>query len=365
MSRVRVGIIGAGGIAATHARFYKELGVELTGVCDIIEERALSFAENFGIPRENVFTNYKDLIDSIELDAVSICTPHSSHAEPTIYALRHGVDALVEKPMATSGIEAFEMLKAAEESGRILMVGFQTRFDPEIVAARRFVANGLLGEFYYGESVVGGERRRAIPGESFTRRDISRGGVLLDLGCYALDNAFHILLSPVPVSVYGYTASAIGRRREAVVEGGWKWNPDAFEVEDFFMGIVRFDGGGILLVKVAWAMHNDNLGETFFMGSMGGLKLNPLRLYRDENGYMLTSQVILPRRGEEAWREKMYRFIEAVEKRLPSPIDPVCIVVEQYVIDAFYESAAKHREVDVSIPSEVMDKYIAGRAGLR
>ncbi|MCS7113354.1 MAG: Gfo/Idh/MocA family oxidoreductase [Nitrososphaerota archaeon] len=361
MSGIRIGIIGAGGIAGTHAKFYRELNVKLTGVCDIIEERALSFAEKFGVPKENVFINYKDLIDSVELDAVSVCTPHSAHAEPTIYALKHGLDVLVEKPMATSGVETLEMLKAAEESGRILMVGFQTRFEPEIIAARRFVANGLLGDFYYGESVVGEERRRAIPGESFTRKDISRGGVLLDLGCYALDNAFYILGSPIPNSVYGYAASAIGRRREAVVEGGWRWNPEVFEVEDFFVGIIRLDGGGILLVKVAWAMHNDNLGETFFMGNRGGLKLNPLRLYRDENRYMTTSQVILPRRGEEAWREKIYRFVEAVSKRLPSPIDPVGIVVEQYVIDALYESADKRREVDIKIPPEVLEKYIASK----
>jgi len=180
--KVRVGFIGAGGIANVHARYYRELpNVELVGVAEIIKERGLEFARRWNIPESNVFTDYREMIDKLSLDAVSVTTPHRLHAEPTIYALKHGVHVLVEKPMASTGAEALEMYRAAVSSGRILEVGFQNRFEPQIMAAKRIVASGLLGEFYYGETLADGKRRRGIPTPpTFYTKEMAGGGVVLN-----------------------------------------------------------------------------------------------------------------------------------------------------------------------------------------
>ncbi|ABW02017.1 Gfo/Idh/MocA family protein [Caldivirga maquilingensis] len=363
--KVRVGLIGAGGIANVHARYYRELpNVELVGVAEVVKERGVEFAKRWNIPEGNVFTDYREMIDKLNLDAVSITTPHRFHAEPTIYALKHGVNVLVEKPMASTAGEALEMYRAAASSGKILEVGFQNRFEAQIIAAKRIVAGGLLGEFYYGETLADGRRRRGIPTTpTFYTREMAGGGVLLDLGCYAIDNAMNILGFPEVVSVSGHVFTAIGRSRDAIVEGGWgAWDTEKFEVEDFVVAKIVLRNGGVLMLKEAWAMHNNELGRPFYMGTRGGIKLNPLEVYRDEWGHMTTTTVQLPNR--DAWRDKIGKFIDAVINGKPSPIDPRENVYEQFILEAIYESARQNgAEVKLTIPDEVkpiLNQYTKG-----
>jgi len=353
VQKVRIGIIGAGGIANNHAHYYRQLPeVELAAVADIVEERAKDFAVRWGIPPSNVFTDYVEMLESVELDAVSVCTPHAVHAKPTIEALKRGVHVLVEKPMASKAADALEMYRAARASGKILMVGFQTRWSPELRAARKIVQSGALGKVYYAEATLGG-RRRGIPGSpSFLKRELAGGGALLDIGCYAIDNMMYVLGHPTPLTVSAVTAAAIGPQREAVVEGGWGWDPSMFEVEDFAAAFIRFEGGLTVVFKESWAMHANSLGSAFVLGTKGGLKLSPLELYRDEFGFMTTTTFVLPQ--VDIYRERIRNFVEAVKRGGPSPIDPREIVIEMFIIDAIYESAAKGREVEVKLPPEVL-----------
>lgn len=350
---VKVGIIGTGGIANIHARYYKELpDVELVAVADIDEKRAAEFAEKWGVPENNVFTDYSRMLQSVQLDAVSVCTPHGIHAKPTIEALRKGIHVHVEKPMASRAADALEMWKAAKESGKILMVGFQSRWSPEIVAAKRIVASGSLGRVYYCEATLGG-RRRGIPGSAtFLKRDLAGGGVVLDLGCYAIDNAMHILGFPRPISVSATVEAAIGPQKNSIVECGWGWNPEDFEVEDFAAAFIRLEGGCSIVLKESWAMHLNSLGSAFFLGTKGGLRLSPLEVYRDEWGYMTTTTLTLPQ--VDTYREKVKAFVEAVRKGGPSPIDPREIVIEQFILETVYESASKGKEVEVRLPRELL-----------
>jgi len=214
---VRIGMVGAGGIANYQARFICELPyAKIVGVADVAEDKARDFARRWGVPEENVFENYAEMYESLELDAVSICTPHAVHYDPAVKALGRGLHVLVEKPMAARAQEAYEMWRLSKEKGRILMVGFQTRFSPELIAARRIVAAGLLGRIYYSETTLGG-RRRGIPGPTFTIKKLAGGGVTLDLGCYSLDTAMYVLGFPIPRSVTAFTSSYIGASEEAVV----------------------------------------------------------------------------------------------------------------------------------------------------
>jgi predicted dehydrogenase len=354
--KIKIGFVGAGGIARAHAKYYKNIPfVEFEAVSDIDIEKAKEFAEIYGVPKENVFKDYVDMFDKIQLDGVSICTPHKLHAAPTIYALKKGVNVLVEKPMAATASDALEMLRTAIQYRRILMVGFQNRFSPEIISAKKFAESGLLKGFYYGETVEGRERRRAVPPRlTFIDKELSGGGVLLDLGCYAIDNAMYILGYPEAVKVSGYIYTALGRDKEAAsVVGSWgSWDVERFTVEDFAVGKIVFKNNAVLWLKVAWAMHNDDLGRPFFLGLRGGLKLYPLEIYRDEHGYMTTSSVVLPQK--DVWVVKIGKFVEAIINGLDSPIDPRESVYEMIIIDALYRSAYNGgEEVKIYIPDEV------------
>jgi predicted dehydrogenase len=145
---VRVGIIGAGGIAQAHARHLQTIDdVELRAVCDVREEAAEDIARKFDVPK--TFPHYKDLLREKHIDAVSVCTPNYFHAEPTIAALKAGKHVIVEKPMAMNVAEAEAMVKAAEKARKVLVVGFQFRYTPNAQMLKRASADGRLGRILY------------------------------------------------------------------------------------------------------------------------------------------------------------------------------------------------------------------------
>src|SRR5689334_11212265 len=141
---VRVGIIGAGGIARSHARAYQRVpGVEIVAVADLLPERAEAMSREFNIP--HVFTDHRKLLELDGLDAVSVCTFNQAHRQPTVDALEAGKHVLVEKPLSYALDDAVAMISAARRTGKIMHTGFWQRWQPELQAAKRIVDSGALG----------------------------------------------------------------------------------------------------------------------------------------------------------------------------------------------------------------------------
>src|SRR5215468_11761450 len=98
---VRIGIIGAGGIARIHMMAYQRVpDVEVVAVADVVRERADTFAKTWNIPR--ALSDHRELLALDEIDAVSVCTYNKAHCQPTVDALRAGKHVLVEKPLAAT-----------------------------------------------------------------------------------------------------------------------------------------------------------------------------------------------------------------------------------------------------------------------
>ena len=132
--KIRVGIIGTGWIAEAHMDSYSRMpDVEVVAGADIIPGKAAAFFKRFGI--ENAKTDYashKEMLDdeSLQLDAVSICTYNRQHAGPAIYALQKGINVMLEKPFTVTLDEALEVMKAEKASGKILSIGFNPDLTP-------------------------------------------------------------------------------------------------------------------------------------------------------------------------------------------------------------------------------------------
>ena len=142
MKKIKVAVIGCGGISGAHIDAYiAHPQAEMYALCDINEERLNAKGKQYGITR--LYTDYKKMFAELpELDAVSVCTWNSAHAECAIAALRAGKHVLCEKPMAVTLEECEAMLAAARESGKRLMIGHNQRLAP---AQQRTVAvNGAL-----------------------------------------------------------------------------------------------------------------------------------------------------------------------------------------------------------------------------
>ncbi|MBR0537580.1 MAG: Gfo/Idh/MocA family oxidoreductase, partial [Clostridia bacterium] len=160
--KIKVGIIGTGWIAEAHvANYLKCDDVEIVAAADLVPGKAEKFCKDNGIEGVRLYPDHKSMIDAEELDAVSVCTYNRTHAECTIYALQHGVNVLLEKPMCVTLEEAVEICKAEKASGKILSIGFQPRFDANMKMLKKVVQSGELGDIYYIQT--GGGRRRGIP----------------------------------------------------------------------------------------------------------------------------------------------------------------------------------------------------------
>ena len=145
--RIRVGVIGCGYWGGNLVRNFHELPeADLVGIAELDAERREHLRSRYS--RIKILEDHRQLLDS-DIDAVAIATPPSTHAALSIEALEAGKHVLVEKPLATSIGEADAMLKAAEEAGRILMVGHTFEYNPAVESLRSLVRSGELGNIYY------------------------------------------------------------------------------------------------------------------------------------------------------------------------------------------------------------------------
>ncbi|MCX8205380.1 MAG: Gfo/Idh/MocA family oxidoreductase, partial [Candidatus Nezhaarchaeota archaeon] len=130
MRSLKIAVIGCGPWGLNHARVFKEVeGAELVAVSDVDPARAKLAGARFGV---DWYTSNEELFRRKDLDAVTICTPSSTHAEVALQAVERGLDVLVEKPLATSAEEALRLVRAAEREGVRLAVGHIERFNPGV-----------------------------------------------------------------------------------------------------------------------------------------------------------------------------------------------------------------------------------------
>lgn len=154
MENVKIGIIGCGAIAKIrHIPECKENEhVTIFGVCDKNEDRVQRFARAY---KTRAFTDYKEMLNEPELDAVIICLPHHLHAKVAIEAAKAKKHILVEKPIATSIEDAMAMIEAAEKNEVKLMVAHNQRFVPSYLKAKELLEGGNLGKVYSFKSTFG------------------------------------------------------------------------------------------------------------------------------------------------------------------------------------------------------------------
>ena len=363
--RIRVGIIGTGWIAEAHIQKYLEMpDVDIVAAADLIPGKAEKFLEDFGVEGAACYPSHKELIDAGNVDAVSICTYNATHAECTIYALEHGVHVLLEKPMCVTLEEAVAIRKAEKESGKILSIGFQPRFDNNMKMVKDIVQSGVLGDIYYIQT--GGGRRRGIPtpfGTTFIEADKGAIGALGDIGCYSLDMVLNAIGYPKPLTVTGYVSDFFGKDPDYYKsEGKPESYADIFAVDDFGAAFIRLEGGIILDFRIAWAMHLDTPGDTIFMGTKGSLRIpstecwngtigGPLKLYQRIGGKDVETEFPMQEEGKyDNFYLKIRSFLDAIKNGGKAPISSDEIIINQAIIDAINKSSKLGKEVAVEIP---------------
>ena len=351
MDKLKVGIIGLGSISSVHIEGYrKNPKVELYAFCDINEQRVKSTGERYGITR--LYTDIDQMLAALpELDAVSVCTWNSMHAPCTIAALNAGKHVLCEKPMAISAQEARAMKKAAEENGKLLMVGFVRRFGNDCRILRDFIDSGYFGDIYYAKATY--LRRCGNPGGWFGDKSRAGGGPLIDLGVHVIDLVRYLLGNPKPVSVYGATFQRLGARSNIKGRAGYfsveKSERDINDVEDLATAMIRFENQAVLSVEASFGLNiKKDEGKIELFGTKAGAKLDPeLELYSEINDYMADIQLAAPTTLDfnGLFENEIDHFVDCITEGKEC-ISPAANGVEiMKILDAIYESARTGHEV--------------------
>lgn len=197
MKKPRIGIIGTGLIAVSHAQGIMACGqdCEITALCDNEPGKAGQFAAVLKIPGAKLFEDYKELVDSGLCDMVSICTPNHMHKPIFLYAAQKGMAILCEKPIGLNKAEVEEMAKAAEQYGIVNLSGFTYRRIPAVLEMKKLIDKGMLGQIRHFRGRMYADRMAAVehPLEWRHLEEKAGSGVLGDLASHALDMGMFLL----------------------------------------------------------------------------------------------------------------------------------------------------------------------------
>jgi predicted dehydrogenase len=256
MDRIRVGLIGAGGIAGAHIRGYREHAdrIAVTAVADIGASALQRRTGELGVPG---FPDYRDLLREAPIDAVDICLPHHLHRDAIVRAAESGRHILCEKPLCLSAREAQDVVAAVRGNGVTLMCAHNQLFLPAVAKARELLDSGILGRVYevrttdsfwndFDPSTMGWRASATTSG----------GGELIDTGYHPTYLLLH-LAGGTPIEA----TAMLSTHRLTFMEG-----------EDSAQVLVRFDHGVVGQMVTSWAYDPAPVTERFsVVGERGSL----------------------------------------------------------------------------------------------
>ncbi len=344
--KLRVGMIGAGGISHLHCEGWTKLpDCELVAITDVNRDAALKRAEEFHI--ETVEASAKRLVARKDLDVIDIVTPNRLHKEQTLMSLRAGKHVLCEKPLGLNPQEVDQMIAAAEKAKRKLMCAQHMRFEDRSVALKRYVAAGNLGEIYYARAWY--NRRRGLPTwGSFLYHDKQGGGCCIDVGVHILDLAMFLMDNFDPISVSGISVTKIAKRKEAwSAWGDADYDKKGMDVEDFAAGMIRFANGAALSLECSFMLNmkgqNDNRVELF--GVQAGVKWPDCEIYSHTEHDFLDSSISVRESKTRAHHNEIKAFAEAILGNRPAPVPPEQTRAVMAALAGLYKSQETGREV--------------------
>lgn len=310
--KIKIGIIGTGKFAREYyfPACKNNANVEIYAIANRSHEKALEIAEEYQIDFDHVFTgddSWYRLLENGKVDAVIISTPNFLHAPITVAAAQRGIHILVEKPMATSSEEAFEMIQSAQDNNVILMVAFPQRFMPAFEKAKEIIDQGIIGKIQTIQSTFGhsGPEIWNPSGKWYFETSKSSGGVLLDLGSHQVDTISWLIGSNI-TEVHAFTSTL----RESI------------SVEDNSCLSFKFNNGVMGFILSSWTIQPTMVNHLRVYGDCGFLHLEH-KCLRVETMAESFIRYDLPSRGHDAKvisiNKLIYNFAQSVlSKDVPS-----------------------------------------------
>lgn len=302
MSKIlRIGIIGAGGIARfAHIPAYKRnAACKLVAISDMNEKARRDASKKFEIPR--AYETALEMAEKEELDAISICTPPNTHAELVIECARRHIHILCEKPFALLTDEAERMVKECQKNDVVLAVGYMLRFDSNLEQIKKRLIQGKLGQLHSVISVY----HRPLPRKKwYFDPEISGGGVIMDLGSHLID--LHNWFVDNEVESLSVFADSYGR----------------MNVENRASIVLKYKNGVTTMISLSWLAPQETL-EHLVVGSACIDKANsfmPIR-YRHTSyqafirELMRNMLTLFPLHRSNPWQSEIDDFVDSIIHR--------------------------------------------------
>ncbi|MGI6634890.1 MAG: Gfo/Idh/MocA family protein [Christensenellales bacterium] len=352
MKKVRVGLVGTGGICnGAHIPGYLQCeDCEITAICDISEEALNRTGDRLNLPADRRFRDYRDLIASGLVNAVDVTTSNDVHVEIALAALEAGLPVSVEKPIGMNFEESLQLLKKSEETGLPVFVCFSWRYRDFVRYMRTLIEQGEIGEIYhmyfYNIKESGLWKGRRL--EWRFQEERASSGVLCDLGSHLFDM----------IRFFGQEVKAVYCDRGIIVHRRQKLDSDDYAdvtTDDWANALCMLENGREATVKLTrCATTNKDSLELYIIGSKGSLKFvyenGPSKLLRCVGDDITTNtfrEVEIPK--ENAGAVQSISFINLL---LGKPDDYAATIQDgiysQAIVDGAKLSSLTGRQIKIS-----------------
>ncbi|MFJ5761083.1 Gfo/Idh/MocA family protein [Neobacillus sp. NPDC093182] len=188
MESVRLGIIGTGGISHWHVKQLKEIkSAQIIAVADPNPDQRRRLIDKFNLEQISEFDHHQEMLETVPMDAVVICSPHTLHYQQVVESIHHGCHVLIEKPMACSLEEAEHIIDLAKRANKVLQVSYQRHFEPAFLYIREAISSGKIGKLTSITASLYQDWKHLTTGTWRQNPSLSGGGMLMDSGSHIVD----------------------------------------------------------------------------------------------------------------------------------------------------------------------------------
>jgi len=259
---MKYALIGCGRIATNHIKAAVNNNLNIVAVCDVLPEAMEVLLAKHGLEKDGSikrYTDYRQMLEECDISLASIATESGSHAEIALYCIDHGVNCIIEKPMAMSMQDADEIVRRSEETGVKVSACHQNRFNIAVQEMRQALERGRFGRLSHGSIHVRWNRNRNYYDQAPWRGTWAQdGGCLMNQCIHGID-LLRWMMGDEVEEVYGVTKQQFH---------------DYLEAEDVGLAIVKFKNGAVGTIEGTTNVYPKNLEETLYLfGETGTVKL--------------------------------------------------------------------------------------------
>ena len=259
---MKYALIGCGRIATNHMKAAVNNKLEIVAVCDVLPEKMEAILEKHDLANDDTISKYEDykvMIDEQSPELVSIATESGIHAEIALYCINHGINVIIEKPMAMNMSDADAIIEAAERNNVKVSACHQNRFNVAVQELRKAIESGRFGKLSHGSINVRWNRDHGYYDQASWRGTWAQdGGALMNQCIHGID-LLRWMMGDEIESIYGQTRQQFH---------------DYLEAEDVGMAVIKFKNGAIGTIEGTTNVYPKNLEETLYVfGEKGTVKI--------------------------------------------------------------------------------------------